>query len=100
MMAQSCSMARHLEMRVKTEPELELVAGAQMNIVCFRYRGSDALNTDIVADMQEAGIAAPSMTTLNGKLAIRACFINHRTRREDVDALVEAALAFGRKPRV
>jgi glutamate/tyrosine decarboxylase-like PLP-dependent enzyme len=99
MIAQSCAMARALEARVRREPELELAAGAQMNIVCFRYRGSDALNSEILADMQEAGIAAPSSTTLSGRMAIRACFINHRTTIEDVDALVEATLAFGRKSR-
>ena len=97
MMAQSCAMARHLEARVRNEPELELVAGAQLNIVCFRYRGNDALNNEIVADMQEAGIAAPSLTTLEGPVAIRACFINHRTAVEDVDALVQATLTFGRQ---
>ncbi|HUE65474.1 MAG TPA: pyridoxal-dependent decarboxylase [Rhizomicrobium sp.] len=97
MMAQSCAMARHLEARVRVEAELELVSGAQLNIVCFRYRGDDGLNSEIVADMQEAGIAAPSLTTLNGCVAIRACFINHRTRIEDVDALVDATLAFGRR---
>jgi len=103
MMAKSCAMARHLEARVRKEPELELVSGAQLNIACFRYRGKDAdedpgrLNSAIVADMQVAGIAAPSLTTLNGGVAIRACFINHRTGVEDVDALVEATLAFGRR---
>jgi glutamate/tyrosine decarboxylase-like PLP-dependent enzyme len=97
MMAKSCAMARHLEARVRKEPELELVAGAQLNIACFRYRGEDRLNSEIVADMQEAGIAAPSLTTLDGRVAIRACFINHRTCAEDVDALVEATLAFGRR---
>ena len=97
MMAQSCLLARYLEARVRDEPELELVSGAQLNIVCFRYRGEDGLNSEIVADMQEAGIAAPSLTTLNGRVAIRACFINHRTSFEDVDALVEATLGFGRR---
>jgi glutamate/tyrosine decarboxylase-like PLP-dependent enzyme len=97
MMAQSCAMARHLEARVRSEPELEPMSGAQLNIVCFRYRGDDGLNSEIVADMQEAGIAAPSLTTLNGRVAIRACFINHRTGFEDVDALVDATLAFGRR---
>ena len=97
MMVRSCAMARHLEARVRSEPELELASGAQLNIVCFRYRGKDGLNSEIVADMQEAGIAAPSLTTLNGRVAIRACFINHRTAIEDVDALVEATLTFGRR---
>lgn len=97
MMNESCAMARHLEMRVKSEAELELLAPAQLNIVCFRYRGAGALNNEIVADMQEAGIAAPSTTTLDGRVAIRACFINHRTTVADVEALVQATLAFGRK---
>jgi aromatic-L-amino-acid/L-tryptophan decarboxylase len=97
MMAQSCAMARHLEAQVRNEPELELVAGAQLNIVCFRYRGNDALNNEIVADMQEAGIAAPSLTTLDGRVVVRACFINHRTAATDVDTLVQATLAFGRQ---
>ncbi len=97
MMSESCALARHLEMRVKREPELELAAAAQLNIVCFRYRGNDALNNEIVADMQEAGIAAPSTTTLDGRLAIRACFINHRTSVADVEALVQATLNFGRR---
>ena len=97
MMAQSCAMARHLEARIRGETELELMSGAQLNIVCFRYRGDDGLNSEIVADMQEAGIAAPSLTTLDGRVAIRACFINHRTGFEDVDALVDGTLAFGRR---
>jgi aromatic-L-amino-acid/L-tryptophan decarboxylase len=97
MMSESCALARHLEMRIKREPELELAAAAQLKIVCFRYRGNDALNNEIVADMQEAGIAAPSTTNLDGRVAIRACFINHRTSVADVEALVQATLTFGRK---
>jgi len=97
MMEESCAMARHLEMRIGNEAELELAAPVGLNIVCFRYRGSDALNGEIVADMQEAGIAAPSTTMLDGRMAIRACFINHRTTIADVEALVQAALAFGRR---
>jgi aromatic-L-amino-acid decarboxylase len=95
--ARSCGLARYLETRVRAEPKLELLAPVALNIVCFRYRGSnpDALNTAIVAELHERGIAAPSTTTVDGKLAIRACFINHRTQPGDVDALVEAVLAQG-----
>ncbi|HWY60994.1 MAG TPA: pyridoxal-dependent decarboxylase [Rhizomicrobium sp.] len=95
----TCAVARHLEARVRAEPELELLAEAQLNIVCFRYRGenSDPLNAAIVADLHESGIAAPSVTTIDGNAAIRAAVMNHRTRVEDVDGLVEATLAFGRR---
>lgn len=93
--ARSCALARYLEARVLAEPRLELLAPVNLNIVCFRYRASDAVNREIVADIQESGIAAPSSTTLEGKFAIRAAIVNHRTVETDVDALVSAVLKFG-----
>ena len=96
----SCALARHLAGLVEAEPELELLAPVPLNIVCFRYRSApetvDALNRNIVADIQEAGLAAPSTTVINGALAIRAAFVNHRSREEDAEALVSAVLAAGR----
>jgi glutamate/tyrosine decarboxylase-like PLP-dependent enzyme len=96
-MARTCALARHLEERVLSDPRLELMAPAQLNIVCFRYRADDsnAVNAKIVADLHESGIAAPSTTIINGQLTIRAAFVNHRTQSCDVDALVESVLRFG-----
>jgi glutamate/tyrosine decarboxylase-like PLP-dependent enzyme len=76
---------------------LELLAPVALNIVCFRVRaGADAdrQNREIVADLQESGIAAPSTTTIDGKLAIRAAIVNHRTVAADVDSMVDAVLHF------
>ncbi|MES1148298.1 MAG: cytochrome D ubiquinol oxidase subunit I, partial [Bradyrhizobium guangdongense] len=93
----TCALAKYLEARIVAEPKLELLAPVNLNIVCFRYRADDAngINGDIVADIQESGIAAPSSTTLDGKLAIRAAIVNHRTDASDIDALVSAVLEFG-----
>ncbi|HEY5347721.1 MAG TPA: pyridoxal-dependent decarboxylase [Rhizomicrobium sp.] len=91
--ARSCALAKLLEARVKAEPRLELLAPVALNIVCFRYRGGDT--AAIVADLQESGIAAPSTTTVNGQLAIRAALFNHRTQPQDIDALIAAVLRFG-----
>lgn len=93
--ARSCALAKYLEARVLAEPRLELLAPVNLNIVCFRYRADDAVNREIVADIQEAGIAAPSSTTLEGRFAIRAAIVNHRTEATDIDALVSAVLEFG-----
>ena len=73
------------------------MAPVQLNIVCFRYRAADAnsVNGDIVMDIQESGIAAPSTTLLDGELAIRAAIVNHRTGVSDIDALISAVLEFG-----
>ncbi len=97
MIERTCQLAHDLEMKVLSEPRLELMAPAQLNIVCFRYRadGADRVNGEIVADIHESGIAAPSTTTLDGKLAIRAAIVNHRTDTSDIDALVAAVLEFG-----
>jgi hypothetical protein len=46
------------------------------------------LNRELVADLQESGVAAPSTTVLDGKVAIRAALFNHRTTKADVDALI------------
>ena len=89
----SCEIARHLATRIEREPALELLAPVALNIVCFRVRGADdRQQAEIVADLQEAGIAAPSTTTIDGVRAIRAAIVNHRTDESDVDALIDAVL--------
>ncbi len=87
----------YLEARILAEPQLELLAPVNLNIVCFRYRADDAdrVNGEIVVNLQESGIAAPSTTVLDGRLAIRAAIVNHRTDVADIDRLVAAVLEFG-----
>jgi aromatic-L-amino-acid/L-tryptophan decarboxylase len=92
--AQTCDLAQMLAARVEAAPELELLAPAALNIVCFAYKGAD--NAAIVADLHEAGRVAPSTTTLAGKTAIRAAIVNHRTGPDDIAALVDGVLALGR----
>jgi glutamate/tyrosine decarboxylase-like PLP-dependent enzyme len=104
MIEKNCRQARHLAQLVEADPLLELLAQPTLNIVCFRYRPVevsgeelDQLNRDIVADLQERGIAAPSTTRLNGKLAIRVAIANHRSRREDFDLLARSVVEIGRE---
>jgi aromatic-L-amino-acid decarboxylase len=92
-----CALARYLQARIEAEPRLELMASVNLNIVCFRYRSehADHVNGEIVVNLQESGIAAPSTTVLDGRLAIRAAIVNHRTDVSDIDSLVAAVLQFG-----
>ncbi len=95
----TCSLARYLESRIKETPELELLAPVALNIVCFRYRSGDGahrVNARIVASLHDAGEVAPSTTVIDGRLAIRAAIVNHRTSRIEIDTLVEKVLAAGR----
>lgn len=95
--AHTCELARYLEQRIAHTEQLELLAPVSLNIVCFRYRCNDAnrINAEIVVALQESGIVAPSTTTLDGRLAIRAAIVNHRTNRGDIDALIRATLDLG-----
>jgi glutamate/tyrosine decarboxylase-like PLP-dependent enzyme len=95
--SETCRLARYMGERIGMLPELELMAPIALNIVCFRYRcdNADSVNRDIVGDLHESGIAAPSTTIIGGRLAIRAAIVNHRTEAQDIDALLDAVLAFG-----
>lgn len=89
----SCDLAQALADRVEDNEALVLLTKPVINIVCFGVKplaGEDpgALNAAIVADLQEAGIAAPSTVKLGDTLAIRCCLINHRTSLEDIDVLM------------
>ena len=99
MIERTCALARALAERVRAEPELELMAPVELNIVCFRFKGPapDALNKSIVTALHESGRAAPSFTEIDGRLAIRAAIVNHRTDERDIEALVEATLEIGRR---
>ena len=100
---QNVAQAAYLARRVEAEPELELLAPAPLNVVCFRYRAPDLddatlddLNVEVLARLHEQGIAVPSATRLRGRFALRVAITNHRSRREDFDALVDAVLRLGR----
>jgi len=101
--AQNCAGARHLGARIQTSRELELMARVSLNIVCFRFAPAglpeaalDSVNETIVASLQRSGIAAPSTTRINGRLAIRACLVNHRTTLADLDLSVREVERLGR----
>jgi glutamate/tyrosine decarboxylase-like PLP-dependent enzyme len=99
----NCDLASHLAARIESAPEFELLAPAPLNIVCFRYvsekiTAADAineLNNALVIRLQQNGVAAPSTTTLDGKLAIRVNITNHRTGIADIDLLLDEARKIG-----
>ncbi|WP_374355966.1 aspartate aminotransferase family protein [Chitinimonas sp.] len=93
--ARNCALAQLLASKVDAEPTLERLAPVALNIVCFGFRdvrNQDQLVADVVADVQESGVAVPSTTLINGRLVVRVAFVNHRTRAEDVDILFDALL--------
>ena len=63
----------------------------------------DALNVEVLRGLRRRGRSLPSSTRVDGRFAIRACFINPRTTLAEAEVLVEEVLAVGREvlpPRV
>lgn len=94
--ARNCALAQQLAHLVDAQPQLERLAPVTLNVVCFRVLADvadlDAFNADLVADVQESGVAVPSTTRIRGQLAVRVAFVNHRTRPDDVQMLLNALL--------
>ena len=104
LIAQNIAHSFYLGELVKSSEHLELLTPVTMNIVCFRFvleglstEELNELNKNILMTLQERGIASPSSTVLSGKYAIRCANVNHRSRKEDFDMLVTAAIAIGKE---
>jgi hypothetical protein len=101
------AFAHYLAERIAQSPELELLAPVELNIICFRYRGSQSeaqtddqintLNAQIAIALQESGSVAPSTTILDGHLTLRAALVNHRTTAAEIDTLIDQTLTLGRR---
>ena len=89
--AHCVGLAERFAEMVAQSPDLEMAAPVPLNIVCFRVRGlDDQHHTDLAADIQEAGQVVLSTTVLDGRVALRAAFVNHRTTEEDLPIILQA----------
>jgi glutamate/tyrosine decarboxylase-like PLP-dependent enzyme len=96
MITRNCALARSLGDRVARSDRFVLAAPVTLNICCFRLQGrggeeDDRRVAEIVARLQEGGVAAPSTTRIEGRLCIRVAILNHRTGEADLDLTLHAA---------
>jgi len=95
--------ARRVAERVRGTGELELLAEPVLSICCFRFRPAgwddeerlDGLNEEILRVVRARGRTVTSSTRVDGRFALRPCFINPRTTLADADALVDEVIAVG-----
>lgn len=102
MITRNVEQAHYFAGLVESDSTLELMAPIGMDIVCFRFNpgGLDteqlnALNKEILMQLHEQGIAAPSYTTLQGRYCLRIAIANHRSRQEDFDLLAREVVRIG-----
>jgi len=101
---QNIQQAKYLTEIIKNDKKLEILTPTKMNIVNFRYNNEsldvdnlNKLNEEILYQVQEKGIAVPSNTIINGNFAIRVAITNHRTKKEDLEVLINSILDIAEK---
>lgn len=87
--------AQHVAQRAREHPRLELLSEPELSITCFRYAADDAVNIEILTRLRRATRSVPTATLIDGRFAIRPCYINPRTEFADVEALIENVVAIG-----
>jgi len=55
------------------------------------------MNSELLVQVQESGVAVPSNARLDGKFGLRIANTNHRTVPSDFDLLVDTVLRLGRE---
>lgn len=94
-------LAEHIERLAREETVLEVLAPAQLGVVCFRVRppgmddpaALDELNERVNVAVNATGRHLISSTRLRGTFSLRACVLGFRTTRDDVEEVVRAVLA-------
>jgi glutamate/tyrosine decarboxylase-like PLP-dependent enzyme len=103
-----CRLAELAEGLLQLTPGFQILSPRKFSIVCFRFvpQGGpgglaaaeetlDRLNLAIVDRVRATGRAFFSSTRLHGRVALRFCFVNWRTRAADVEEVIRLVLESG-----
>ena len=104
MISDDIKLAKELYRLADNHPELEAI-NTNLSITTFRYAPNEKMskeqlneiNTKLLTQLQEGGKAFVSNAVINGKYALRACFVNFRSTLKDVEELVEIVVKLGRE---
>lgn len=80
----SIARAEELGSYIESSEFFELAAPVRLNVVCFRLKSGIERMAAFLDQMNRRGKVFMTPTSLSGKLAIRAAFVNYRTKKEDV----------------
>ena len=67
------NLAQQFSRWVTESADFELAAPAPLNLVCFRHRGGDEINRQILERLNRSGDIYLTHTLLNGKFTLRLC---------------------------
>jgi len=70
---------------VKQDAEFELAAPVPLNLVCFRHKGGDQVNQDLMDRLNRSGDLYLTHTRLNDRLTLRFCVGQTNTQARHVE---------------
>ena len=82
---QHVALAQELAGWIQSDPRFELAAPAVLNLVCFRHRGGDEVNQQILDRVNASGKLFISHTRLHDRLTLRFCVGQTNTERRHVE---------------
>ena len=92
----SIDLALFAQARIEASTQLELLTPAKLGVICFRRHpeGMDEdrlerLNQQLAERLAASGQGLVSSTRLRGRFALRMCVLNHTSRTQDVERVLD-----------
>jgi len=76
--------AGELAGQITADPRFELPAPVPLSLVCFRLKGSDDINRELLEKVNASGEVFLSHTALHGRFVLRLAIGNYSTTRRHV----------------
>jgi aromatic-L-amino-acid decarboxylase len=78
------ALAQEFAAWVRADDRFELAAPAPLNLVCFRHRGGDGANQELMDRLNKSGDLYLTHTRLDGRLTLRFCVAQTTTEEKHV----------------
>ncbi|MCG8372672.1 MAG: pyridoxal-dependent decarboxylase [Balneolales bacterium] len=95
MIQKDIDLTHYLSEQVEASSDFEIKARSHLAVSCFRYVGNFTsekeiirINELLIPALEKDGRVFITGTRLNGEFVLRACIINHRKQKEDIDYLL------------
>ena len=95
MIQKDIDLTHYLSDQVEASDDFEIKSRSYLGVSCFRYVGNyvkeskiTAINEQLIPALEKDGRIFITGTRLNGEFVLRACIINHRKQKEDIDYLL------------
>nr|BDD85280.1 tyrosine decarboxylase 2 [Ischnura senegalensis] len=80
-----CKLAKRFEALVREDPRFEVCNEVKMGLVCFRLKGADKLNQDLLDTINDSGKLFIIPAKSKGRYILRFCVVAETATDNDID---------------